>query len=92
MAHQVLKQIEESKLKDIILSNTNIKIVGKNGTETISKLSKELNVKPGEFDNLRVGEFFGKIGHKPAFKFKHYLLNSDIFKIPKSLKNTLIYR
>ena len=80
MAHQVLKQIEESKLKDIILSNTNIKIVGKNGTETIAKLSKELNVKVEEFQNLGVGQFFGKIGDKPAFKFRYKLVDPYFFR------------
>ena len=86
MAHQVLKQIEESKLKDIILSNTNIKIVGKNGTETIAKLSKELNVKTEEFNNLGVGQFYGKIGHKPAFKFRYKLVDPYFFKVSDSTK------
>jgi hypothetical protein len=89
MAHQVLKQIEESKLKDIILSNTNIKIVGRNGTETINKLSKELNVKTEEFQNLGVGQFFGKIGDKPAFKFKYKLVDPYFFKFSDLTKKAL---
>jgi len=90
MAHQVLKQIEESKLKDIILSNTNIKIVGRNGTETIAKLSKELNIKVEEFSNLKVGQFYGKIGHSPAFKFSYKLVDPYFFKFSDHTKKALI--
>ena len=86
MAHQVLKQIEESKLKDIILSNTNIKIVGRNGTETIAKLSKELNIKTEEFSKLGVGQFYGKIGAKPAFKFKYRIVDPFYSKYTEKSK------
>ena len=89
MAHQVLKQIEESKLKDIILSNTNIKIVGNNGLETISKLSKEIRVKAENFDTLKVGQFYARIGHKSAFKFSYRMLDPYFLKFSEETKKQL---
>jgi hypothetical protein len=87
MAHQVISQLEESKLKDIILSNTNIKIVGKNGQKTLTALSKEIKVKVEEMENLKVGEFYAKIGNGTPFKFYHRLIESDYYHSSKQSKN-----
>jgi len=79
MAHQVVTQLEESKLKDIILSNTNIKIVGRNGVKTLKVLSSEINVKFEDMQSLKVGEFYGKIGNATPFKFYHRLVEFYFF-------------
>lgn len=79
MAHQVISQLEESKLKDIILSNTNIKIVGRNGIKTLKTLSSEIGVKFEDMQGLKVGEFYGKIGNSTAFKFYHRLVEFHFF-------------
>ncbi|CAA6810870.1 MAG: Unknown protein [uncultured Campylobacterales bacterium] len=80
MAHQVISQIESTKLKDIILSNTNIKIVGSNGQKTLSTLSKEINVNLEELETLRTGNFYIKIDKNPAFKVYMQMLKPIHFK------------
>lgn len=80
LAHQVISQIEEGRTKDIILSNTYIKLVGQNGQKTLSVLAKELGVKPQELENLKTGEFFARIGKNPAFKMYHKMLDYRYFK------------
>lgn len=89
MAHQVVTQLEESKLKDIILSNTNIKIVGKNGIKTLKILSSEIGVKFEDMQGLKVGEFYGKIGNSTAFKFYHRLVEFHFFDFGEHTKKNL---
>ncbi|MGJ0317044.1 type IV secretion system DNA-binding domain-containing protein [Aliarcobacter cryaerophilus] len=73
LAHQSVSQLKDSGLEDIILSNTNVKITGKNSNKTLDALNKNLNEKLTNVENLDVGEFYIKAGNKPAIKSK----NSD---------------
>ncbi|MGE0052015.1 MAG: type IV secretory system conjugative DNA transfer family protein [Arcobacter sp.] len=73
LAHQSVSQIKDNKLKDIILSNTSVKIIGKNSNNTFDALNKTLNEKLTNIENLEVGEFFIKAGNQPLIKIQ----NSD---------------
>ncbi|MCT7583149.1 type IV secretion system DNA-binding domain-containing protein [Aliarcobacter butzleri] len=73
LAHQSVSQLKDSGLEDIILSNTNVKIIGRNSNKTLDALNKNLNEKLTNVENLDVGEFYIKAGNKPAIKIK----NSD---------------
>ena len=75
LAHQSISQISSSKLRDIILSNTNVKIIGKNSNKTLEVMNKTLNEKLEEVENLDMGEFYIKSGISPSIKVK----NSDEF-------------
>ncbi|QOY51976.1 type IV secretory system conjugative DNA transfer family protein [Candidatus Sulfurimonas baltica] len=70
LIHQSISQLD-SKLKSIILSCTNIKLIGKNSYENLRILSKEIQVDVKEMENLNVGEFFLKVGSIPAVKIMH---------------------
>lgn len=75
LAHQSISQISSSKLRDIILSNTNVKIIGKNSNKTLEAMNRTLNEKLENVENLDIGEFYIKAGIKPLIKVK----NSDEF-------------
>ena len=79
LVSQIIGQNTNTQLEKVILSNTNIKIVGMNATDTLSKLSKEILVDVSDLQKLTVGEFYIKIGNKKAIKFKSsdMLLNNN---------------
>jgi hypothetical protein len=68
-AHQTLKQIGD-KLEDMVLSCTNIKIVGQNSHNNFNKMSKEIQVHIKQLEALKQGEFFLKVGANEAIKIK----------------------
>lgn len=70
LVSQILGQNASTQLEKILLSNTNIKIVGMNSVDNLSKLSKEIEVDISELKKLTTGEFYIKIGNKKAIKFK----------------------
>jgi hypothetical protein len=68
-SHQYINQLE-TKLKETLLSNTNLKIVGINNNTTYTTLAKELNCKVDDLNELYVtGEFYIRVANSPAFKF-----------------------
>ena len=73
LAHQSVSQISSPKLRDIILSNTNVKIIGNNRNKTLEAMNKTLNEKLVDVENLEIGEFYIKAGNNPLIKVK----NSD---------------
>jgi hypothetical protein len=73
LAHQSVSQISSPKLRDIILSNTNVKIIGNNSNKTLEAMNKTLNEKLVDVENLEIGEFYIKAGNNPLIKVK----NSD---------------
>jgi hypothetical protein len=79
MAHQFITQLEDTRIKDAILSNTNIKLVGKNGHKTLNEMSKEIKVSVEELEQLEQGEFFVKVGKNQALKIYNTPLNSYYF-------------
>jgi len=72
LSHQNIDQLDK-KIKSIILSNANIKIVGKCSHDDLKIMSKEIQVDLKEMKDLNVGEFFLKVGNKPAVK----IMNTD---------------
>ncbi|WP_418187059.1 type IV secretory system conjugative DNA transfer family protein [Aliarcobacter lanthieri] len=84
LAHQSVSQLKDSNLGDIILSNTNVKLIGKNSNKTLDALNKNINEKLTNVENLNVGEFYIKAGNQPLIKIK----NSDEYlKDANSISN-----
>ena len=79
LVNQIVGQNSNTQLEKILLSNTNIKIVGMNATDSLEKLSKEIQIPTKELQKLTVGEFFIKLANKEAIKFKSstMLLNNE---------------
>lgn len=75
LAHQSISQISSPKVRDIILSNTNVKIIGNNSNKTLEAMNKTINEKLEDVENLELGEFYIKAGNNPLIKVK----NSDEF-------------
>lgn len=68
-AHQTLRQIGD-KLEDMVLSCTNIKLIGQNSYKNLIKMSKEIQVDIKQLEALKQGEFFLKVGANEAIKIK----------------------
>ena len=73
LAHQSISQIRNSALRDIILSNTNIKLIGKNSNKTLEALNNTLNMKLEDVEKLATGEFYLYVGSNDIIK----IINSD---------------
>ncbi len=70
LAHQFSAQIENSRIKESILTNTQIKISGMNAHGHNQAMCKQFGVKPEELESLRdVGEFYFRKNNDKAFKF-----------------------
>ncbi len=78
-AHQSVSQIKDANLRDVILDNTNVKIVGKNSNKTLDMMNKTLNTKLQDVSKLTVGEFNLQSGVNDIIKIKNTdkLLNWD---------------
>lgn len=82
MANQNLAQIQEKKLKETILSNTNVKILGANSSSTLKTLSAELHITMDHIQQLEKYEFYIKAGERSAFRMKSsYVLNEPAFQL-----------
>jgi hypothetical protein len=79
LAHQSVSQIKDSNLRDIILDNTNIKIIGKNSNKTLDTMNKTLNTKLENVEKLETGEFYIQSGTNDVIKIKNTtkLLNGN---------------
>ena len=79
LAHQSVSQIKDSNLRDIILDNTNIKIIGKNSNKTLEMMNKTLNTKLENVEKLETGEFYIQSGTNDVIKIKNTtkLLNGN---------------
>lgn len=73
-AHQTISQLDRN-IKGIVLSNTNIKIVGRNSNDNLKIMGKELQTDIDKLENLEEGVFFLKVGVKEAIKIR----NTDKF-------------
>lgn len=73
LAHQSISQIRNTALRDIILSNTNIKLIGKNSNKTLEALNGTLNTKLEDVEKLATGEFYLSVGSNDIIK----ITNSD---------------
>ncbi|QMU65993.1 MAG: hypothetical protein GKR88_18055 [Flavobacteriaceae bacterium] len=66
LANQFLGQVQNSRLKDSILANTNIKCLGYSSYKDYEKMSKEMNFKGKQTPKLGKGRFIVKVGaHDP---------------------------
>lgn len=71
MANQAISQYKDTNLRDIILSMTDAKIIGKNSNNTLIALNKTLNTKLEDVENLSVGEFYSSVANNSVVKFKN---------------------
>jgi len=69
LSNQSIVQLDK-KMIGMVLSNTNIKIVGNNAYDDIKKMSKEIQVDVEQLENLKQGEFLLKVGVNNAIKIK----------------------
>lgn len=69
VAHQNTGQLL-GKMKDVIFSNTNVKIVGRNDTEQLKKLSNQILTEFEELDKLTTGNFYMRVEKNEAQKIK----------------------
>ncbi|WP_375562721.1 type IV secretory system conjugative DNA transfer family protein [Bernardetia sp. OM2101] len=69
-ANQNLAQIDNKKLKEIMLGNTHIKFVGRNSPLTLSVFAREMEVKLEKLQKLEQYTFFSKVGSNKAFSIK----------------------
>ena len=74
LINQSVSQIKNSALRDIILSNTNVKLIGKNSNKTLDAMNKTLNTKLEDVEKLSTGKFYLSIGSGEIVK----ITNSDI--------------
>lgn len=71
MANQTISQYKNTNLRDIILSMTDAKIIGKNSNDTLIAMNKTLNTKLEDVENLSKGEFYSSIANNGVVKFKN---------------------
>lgn len=84
MANQAISQYKNTNLKDIILSMTDAKIIGKNSNDTLTAMNKTLNTKLEDVENLSKGEFYCSVSNNKVVKFK----NTELF-LGESEENSL---
>lgn len=80
LINQSVSQIKNSALRDIILSNTNVKLIGKNSNKTLDAMNNTLNTKLEDVEKLATGEFYLSIGNGDVVKVKNSdtLLNGSV--------------
>jgi len=71
MANQAISQYKNTNLRDIILSMTDAKIIGKNSNDTLIAMNKTLNTKLEDVENLSKGVFYSSIAINGVVKFKN---------------------
>ena len=68
LANQSSENIRDSKVRDAILTNTNVKMVGREGVATYRKKSAEnIEASPDQIADLAVGKFIVRSGRMPSF-------------------------
>ncbi len=70
MANQAVSQYKNANFRDIILSMTNAKIIGKNSNQTLEAMNKTLNVKL-DVEKLSKGEFYISVGENEIVKVQN---------------------
>lgn len=69
IAHQNTGQLL-GKMKDLIFSNTSVKIVGRNDTDQLKKLSNQILVEFEELDKMTTGNFYMRVEKNQAQPIK----------------------
>ena len=75
LAHQTISQLKKPALRDIILSNTNVKLIGKNSNKTLDAMNNTFSTKLEDVEKLATGEFYLSVGNNDILKIK----NTDRF-------------
>ncbi|MCT7508607.1 type IV secretory system conjugative DNA transfer family protein [Aliarcobacter cryaerophilus] len=71
LSHQSISQIKETNLREIILENTHVKIIGKNSNKTLETMNKTINEKVDNVEMLKAGEFYIKSGQNELIKIQN---------------------
>lgn len=90
VANQSLAQITNKKLKEIILSNASVKIVGSNSPTTLSVFAREMAMKIEPLQKLQKFQFYVQIGRKRPFLIKtNQHLNNWSYQLPPNQRKEL---
>jgi len=69
LAHQYIEQLEDGMLK-ALLSNTDIKIIGRNSSANMKAIASDLGLNPEELMSIKQYHFYFKHGDKASVLFK----------------------
>jgi hypothetical protein len=75
MANPTISQYRTSDFRDILLSMTDAKIIGKNSNQTLDAMNKTLHTKLDDVENLSKGQFYVSVGNNNIVKIQ----NTDRF-------------
>jgi DNA helicase HerA-like ATPase len=68
MAQQYLGQRMDAEFRRGILANTQIKMTGMSGNDSRAAIAKETGLAEATLAQLGVGQFYVKVGNRPAFR------------------------
>lgn len=68
MAHQYVGQRMNTDFKRGVFANTQIKITGMSAIDSRAAIAKETGLEESDIASLGLGQFYIKVGNKPAFK------------------------
>lgn len=89
-ANQNLAQIQNTRIKEVVLSNSRNKFVGSNSMSTLSVLAREIGVKADKLQELQKFQFYVKIGDRKAFFLKTInTLSKRAYQISDEERKTL---
>lgn len=80
ISHQFNSQIENRKLKESLLTNSAVKLVGETNDSSFSTMSKEMYIEVDKLKAMKKYHFAVKVGHRDAFVMKtpdHLLFNAS---------------
>lgn len=68
LSQQMLGQNMSQQLREAVLSNTAVKMTGRNATKSLAALAKETGAELDDLQALNVGQFHVKVGNRPSIK------------------------
>lgn len=68
MAHQYVGQRMDTDFKRGVFANTQIKITGMSSVDSRAAIAKETGLEESDIAQLGIGQFYIKVGNRPAFK------------------------
>lgn len=90
MAQQYLGQQMNTDFRRGVLANTDVKITGKSASDSRAAIARETGITEAELDRLDVGQFFVKVGSRPAFRLNvpHFLVGMNNAMTPQDWQET----
>ncbi len=70
LANQTIEDIRSKQMLGNILNNTELKFVGRNGSETLKKMANEIGVSLKILQDMKKYYFYVKAGDRAAYQFK----------------------